>query len=554
MVVVLETIKAVCRLILMRLTNSRPLLNPPLPEREIIEERTEEDVLPSPPSERSQHSEAGSEQWTMPRTSLSLPPLPSSEDISSYLLSKVLTADDIKPPKTLLHRTSGLGEMAEILYLVRPVIYAAAMAYWTQQQSPNNRNANPGPLAARTRRDEEARVGVGLGFADRLKSKPLLDMVGTIIEDYEFFRVRRGAGERDAVFINFFKKKKEKKERRKKKSRAHPLHLIVGEDAIARIGTIIHIIMNRIPRRDTRTTILQGTNRAAIRAGGLHGRVVDQVAVAAAAVALERMQQTEPVARLVHGRLAEVVAHEGTAWHGGGVDVAAVHVVEFHGGPRLHGGRERAGPQRAAGELRVEVQVQGLVGAGAEGLLGVVHGTAVADGPGQVLRLVQGADLAVGHLLRVRRHIVRPRDDVDVHGDLECGGHSGPVHEGLGGARSHRAAFVLEVQVFDRSHEVLGSGASPNIAFESLGGSVRGRVSEVRAIVPRRKVSHRPSSETIGDMSAVGLRSVGTQLQRSVHREVLVAESSSLSQRGHSREGRDQHAPHQRRERVPAVA
>ncbi|RMY40826.1 hypothetical protein D0865_12453, partial [Hortaea werneckii] len=95
MVVVLETIKAMCRLILMRLTNSRTLLNPPLPEREVIEERTEEDNLPSPPSERSQHSEAGSEQWTMPRTSLTLPPLPSSDDISSYLLSKVLTADDI---------------------------------------------------------------------------------------------------------------------------------------------------------------------------------------------------------------------------------------------------------------------------------------------------------------------------------------------------------------------------------------------------------------------------------------------------------------------------
>ncbi|RMZ04926.1 hypothetical protein D0862_05147 [Hortaea werneckii] len=242
MVVVLETIKAMCRLILMRLTNSRPLLNPPLPEREVIEERTEEDNLPSPPSERSQHSEAGSEQWTMPRTSLTLPPLPSSEDISSYLLSKVLTADDIKPPKTLLHRTSGLGEIAEILYLVRPVIYAAAMAYWTQHSSnptnPNNRNSSSGksdwrpwliglsieygarqlakhdlltrhPGGARglsqLERDEMKKHGWALGWwamrgafyenvtrgaiqgvANRLKSKPLLDMVGNIIEDYEF--------------------------------------------------------------------------------------------------------------------------------------------------------------------------------------------------------------------------------------------------------------------------------------------------------------------------------------------------------------------------------
>ncbi|KAI7506299.1 hypothetical protein KC367_g110 [Hortaea werneckii] len=253
--------------------------------------------------------------------------------------------------------------------------------------------------------------------------------------------------------------------------------------------------MDRVARRDTRTTILQGADGTAVRAGGLHGRVVDQVAVAAAAVALERMQQTQPVARLVHGRLAEVVARQGTPRHGSGVDVAPVHVVEFHGGPRLHGGGEGAGPQRAAGELRVEVQVQRLVGAGAEGPFGVVHGAAVADGPGRVLRerrvdqperdavlvvgLVQGADLAVGHLLRVRRRIVRPRDDVDVHGDLECCGHSGPVHQGLGGARSHRAALVLEVQVFDRSHEVLGSGAGSNVALESLGGPVRSRVSEV---------------------------------------------------------------------------
>ncbi|KAI6892153.1 peroxisomal membrane protein pex16 [Hortaea werneckii] len=240
MVVVLETIKAMCRLILMRLTNSRPLLNPPLPEREVIEERTEEDNLPSPPSERSQHSEAGSEQWTMPRTSLTLPPLPSSDDISSYLLSKVLTADDIKPPKTLLHRTSGLGEIAEILYLIRPVIYAAAMAYWTQHSSnPTNNNNNriaksdwrpwllglsieygarqlakhdlqtrhPGGARglSQLERDEMKKRGWALGwwamrgafyenvtrgaiqgFADRLKSKPLLDMVGNIIEDYEF--------------------------------------------------------------------------------------------------------------------------------------------------------------------------------------------------------------------------------------------------------------------------------------------------------------------------------------------------------------------------------
>lgn len=130
-VVVLEVVKAICRLLLLRLTNSRPLLSPPLPQREFdpssLEENTEESLggTETPKTERSDDA-----AWTMPRTGLSLPSLPDSHDISSYLLSKVLTADDIKPPKALLHRVTGNGEFAEVLYIIRPVIYALAMQHW----------------------------------------------------------------------------------------------------------------------------------------------------------------------------------------------------------------------------------------------------------------------------------------------------------------------------------------------------------------------------------------------------------------------------------------
>jgi len=48
-------------------------------------------------------------------------------------VSKVLTADDIKPPKALMHRVSGAGEIAEVLYILRPVIYAVAMQYWARK-------------------------------------------------------------------------------------------------------------------------------------------------------------------------------------------------------------------------------------------------------------------------------------------------------------------------------------------------------------------------------------------------------------------------------------
>ncbi|CZT19716.1 related to peroxisomal membrane protein pex16 (peroxin-16) [Ramularia collo-cygni] len=231
-VVLLEAMKALCRLILMRLTNSRPLLTPPLPEREVVveeKEAPEDETLTSPPSERS---EAGSEQWTMPRTSLTLPPLPNPDDISSYLLSKVLTADDIKPPKALVHQTSGLGELAEVMFILRPAIYAAAMAYWCQREGGRGKadwrpwllglsieygarqlaktdleTRRPGGARGLTQleRDEIKKRGWSLawwgmrgafyenvtqgmirGVASKLKNKPLLDMVGNFVEDYDF--------------------------------------------------------------------------------------------------------------------------------------------------------------------------------------------------------------------------------------------------------------------------------------------------------------------------------------------------------------------------------
>lgn len=137
-VVLLEVIKAICRVLLLRLTNSRPLLSPPLPEREVDPRKLEEsardpassDGLETPPSERSSNA-SDDAKWTMPRTGLALPSLPDASDISSYLISKVLTADDVKPPKALLHRVTGKGEIAELLYIIRPVIYALAMQRWS---------------------------------------------------------------------------------------------------------------------------------------------------------------------------------------------------------------------------------------------------------------------------------------------------------------------------------------------------------------------------------------------------------------------------------------
>ncbi|KAJ4362630.1 hypothetical protein N0V95_001435 [Ascochyta clinopodiicola] len=227
-VVLLEIIKAVCRLLLLRLTNSRPLLSPPLPQREIDPSSLEDssasaDGMDTPPSERSVEAE----NWTMPRTGLSMPSLPDSSDISSYLLSKVLTADDIKPPKALLHRVSGKGELAEALYILRPVAYALAMQHFSgdrkswrpwligvsieygarQLAKKDFQERLAGGLRGLTglEREELKKRAWALGWwtmrgafyenitkswihaiTRKLKSKPLLDIAGGVIEDYEF--------------------------------------------------------------------------------------------------------------------------------------------------------------------------------------------------------------------------------------------------------------------------------------------------------------------------------------------------------------------------------
>ncbi|KAF1979199.1 peroxisomal membrane protein pex16 [Bimuria novae-zelandiae CBS 107.79] len=227
-VVLLEVVKAVCRLLLLRLTNSRPLVSPPLPQREVDPSTLEDSSaspngMDTPPTEQ----EVEAENWTMPRTGLSMPSLPEASDISNYLLSKVLTADDIKPPKALLHRVSGKGEVAEVLYILRPVVYALAMQhfsgdrkswrpwligvgmeYGARQLAKNDfQERLAGGLRGLTglEKEELRKRGWSLGWwmmrgafyenitkawihaiTRKLQNKPLLDMVGGVIEDYEF--------------------------------------------------------------------------------------------------------------------------------------------------------------------------------------------------------------------------------------------------------------------------------------------------------------------------------------------------------------------------------
>jgi len=167
-VVLIEGIKAFCRLVLLYITRLRPVVTPALPERQSIpdpadageeaeegqdyeellaalkdDDGEEEDsrvgeqgrektngVLNGPPPPPPRHLRPSSKPWPMPRTGLSLPRLPKPGDTASYLLSHVLTADDIKPARKLLQplRPYSAAHAAELLHILTPVVYALMLA------------------------------------------------------------------------------------------------------------------------------------------------------------------------------------------------------------------------------------------------------------------------------------------------------------------------------------------------------------------------------------------------------------------------------------------
>lgn len=137
---ILEAMKAICRLALLRITGGRMGL-PPLPDREPVsetgakEEDEEESLEEEDKAILEARRKAEIKSWNMPRTGLTLPTLPNPSDISSYLLSKVLTTDDIKPAVNLLSRIQGPTQLAEILHIVRPLIYAIAMSRTKDKKS-----------------------------------------------------------------------------------------------------------------------------------------------------------------------------------------------------------------------------------------------------------------------------------------------------------------------------------------------------------------------------------------------------------------------------------
>ncbi|KAI9743831.1 MAG: Peroxisomal membrane protein pex16 [Claussenomyces sp. TS43310] len=216
-VVILEALKALCRLLLLRVTGWRMVV-PPLPEREVVPEskEAEEEEQAVEEAYGGGEPEKSRKDWTMPRTGLTIPTLPNPSEISNFLLSKVLTADDIRPATNLLGRIQGSAQLAEMLHIVRPVIYAYAMSRARDKRSwqpwllgisvelaaRQLRKDGPGQRETVLEREEWNRRGWAMGwwamrgaFYENVtkamvnsvaESRFTPGIVGTIIQDYSF--------------------------------------------------------------------------------------------------------------------------------------------------------------------------------------------------------------------------------------------------------------------------------------------------------------------------------------------------------------------------------
>lgn len=164
-VVVIEGVKAALRLALMRTTGGRTAVQPPIAEREVdpaLLEAHKDEVLAVPTRVRSgaggaprsaadvllggeegeSVEEEHKEYWKGARTGYARPTIASirvagdavvgdptstggKESVQQYLLTRVLTVEDVKRPEDLVARAKGLGKVAEIIWIMRPLLYGA---------------------------------------------------------------------------------------------------------------------------------------------------------------------------------------------------------------------------------------------------------------------------------------------------------------------------------------------------------------------------------------------------------------------------------------------
>ena len=233
LIVTLEIVKATLRLCMSRMSGGRALIGTGVGDDR--QERKVEDDSGSTPGIGWDGVGDGpvETEWKMPRTGMRLPQLPSAsgmagESVADFLGKRVISADEIKSAKRLVKRITTIqGQVSELMWILRPVVYSIAL----QRCQGNKRDWRPWALglameiASRqlakkdvkgsvvggvrglsdVEKDELKRRGWEMTwwgmrgafyenitrglirrFAGSLRGKPLLDMVGVIVEDYDY--------------------------------------------------------------------------------------------------------------------------------------------------------------------------------------------------------------------------------------------------------------------------------------------------------------------------------------------------------------------------------
>ena len=118
-VLAIEALKAACRFTLVRASQNRPVITPPLPQREFDPAQLEQPAPSTMPL-----------TWRGTRTHCLRRSLASvgSRDVYEHLLSRTLTEQDVSPPPLLVRPlTQPAARIAEAVWILRPLLYVALL-------------------------------------------------------------------------------------------------------------------------------------------------------------------------------------------------------------------------------------------------------------------------------------------------------------------------------------------------------------------------------------------------------------------------------------------
>ncbi|KAI8340870.1 peroxisome membrane protein [Chlamydoabsidia padenii] len=224
MIAILEGVKVFLRLGLLKTTEDRMTLSPTHLQRDVDPATLESKAGKTGRHHQQQrHGERTGNEWTSINDSFSLDRRDTFDDIDAFLMSKVLTPEKLRQPPQMAHVLSKMGNLGELLYILRPLIYVLCILKYGQKSwkpwlyslltelgsqmalrkaftlDDNSRHNNMMPLEKQemSRRTQQIWFNLVRGafythitrpyleqYCNRLESKPILHLAAGVLRDY----------------------------------------------------------------------------------------------------------------------------------------------------------------------------------------------------------------------------------------------------------------------------------------------------------------------------------------------------------------------------------